>query len=76
MDRTVPDAKPTPAKKPVLLVAAESIVLANGMQETVADVLRERALRHYSEGLRQYLTIRLGSTGKAQKAYLESHGAQ
>jgi len=72
MDRTVPDAKPTPAaKKPVLLVAAESIVLANGMQETVADVLRERALRHYSEGLRQYLTIRLGSTGKAQKAYAE-----
>ncbi len=71
MERTVPDLKPAVMKKPVLLVAAESIVLANGMQETVADVLRERALEHYSEGLRQYLSIRLGSIGKAQRAYAD-----
>ena len=31
-------------QKPVLLVAAESIVLASGMKETVADVLRSRQL--------------------------------
>ena len=31
-------------QKPVLLVAAESIVLASGMKETIADVLRARAV--------------------------------
>lgn len=69
MDRTVPDLEVKPVKKPVLLVAAESIVLANGMLETVADVLRERALTHYGEGIRQYMTIRLGSSAKAARAY-------
>ncbi|MET0287426.1 MAG: protein kinase [Polyangiales bacterium] len=48
-------------RKPALLVAAESIALASGMVETVADVVRTRALRHYGEGLRQYLAIRLQS---------------
>jgi eukaryotic-like serine/threonine-protein kinase len=48
-------------RKPALLVAAESIALASGMVETVADVVRTRALRHYGEGLRQYLAIRLRS---------------
>lgn len=64
-------AQPTaPArKKPVLLVAAESIVIATGMNETVADVLRARALRHYSEALRQYLTIRLESPALANRAF-------
>ncbi len=54
--------------KPVLLVAAESIAMASGMSVTVADVLRARALKHYTEGLRQYLTIRLGSAGMGESA--------
>jgi serine/threonine protein kinase len=58
-------------KKPVLLVAAESIALTAGFGETVADVLRARALSHYSEALRQYLTIRLQSSAAAQDALLE-----
>ncbi len=69
MDRTVPDVEIKPAKKPVLLVAAESIVLANGMLETVADVLRERALTYYGEGIRQYMSIRFGSSARAARAY-------
>ncbi|MDB4974174.1 MAG: serine/threonine protein kinase [Myxococcaceae bacterium] len=56
------------ARKPVLLVAAESIVLASGMLETVADVVRTRALKHYGEGLRQYLAIRLRSPELAERA--------
>jgi hypothetical protein len=55
-------------RKPVLLVAAESIALASGMVETVADVVRTRALRHYGEGLRQYLAIQLRSAGLAERA--------
>jgi tRNA A-37 threonylcarbamoyl transferase component Bud32 len=55
-------------KKPVLLVAAESIAMVSGMGESVADVLRARALRHYSEGLRQYLAIRLRSMPAAERA--------
>lgn len=66
MDCTVPDVK-----KPVLLVAAESIALSTGMGETVADVLRDRALRHYREGLRQYLSIRLGGNGAGERALYE-----
>jgi eukaryotic-like serine/threonine-protein kinase len=58
-----------PAKrKPALLVAAESIALASGMVETVADVVRTRALRHYGEGLRQYLSIRLQSQVLGERA--------
>ena len=59
------------ARKPVLLVAAESIVLASGMVETVADVVRTRALKHYGEGLRQYLAIRLRSAATAELAMAE-----
>ncbi len=55
-------------RKPALLVAAESIALASGMMETVADVVRTRALRHYGEGLRQYLTIRLQSVAFGERA--------
>jgi serine/threonine protein kinase len=58
-------------KKPVLLVAAESIAVATGMGETVADVLRAGALRHYNEALRQYLTIRLESAALADGAFNE-----
>lgn len=56
-------------RKPVLLVAAESIALASGMVETVADVVRTRALRHYGEGLRQYLTIQLRSAQLGERAF-------
>ncbi|MDB4990375.1 MAG: serine/threonine protein kinase [Myxococcaceae bacterium] len=56
------------ARKPVLLVAAESIALASGMLETVADVVRTRALKHYGEGLRQYLAIHLRSADQAEHA--------
>jgi eukaryotic-like serine/threonine-protein kinase len=55
-------------RKAVLLVAAESIALASGMMETVADVVRTRAMRHYGEGLRQYLAIQLGSCSLADRA--------
>jgi serine/threonine protein kinase len=55
-------------KKPVLLVAAESIALASCVHETVADVVFQRALKHYTEGLRQYLAIRLRSTSAAEQA--------
>jgi serine/threonine protein kinase len=55
-------------RKPALLVAAESIALASGMVETVADVVRTRALRHYGEGLRQYLAIRLHSVVVGDRA--------
>jgi eukaryotic-like serine/threonine-protein kinase len=58
-------------QKPALMVAAESIALASGMVETVADVVRKRALQHYGEGLRQYLAIRLRSTTLADRALLE-----
>src|SRR5262245_48070784 len=60
-------------QKPVLLVAAESIVLASGMKETIADVLRARAVEHYRPGMRQYLAIRLGwrARGDAVLADLE-----
>ncbi len=58
-------------RKPALLVAAESIAIASGMTLTVADVLRARALEHYTESLRQYLAIRLGSQGAAQQALEE-----
>src|ERR1700709_1587642 len=59
------------ARKPVLLVAAESIALASGMMETVADVVRTRALKHYGEGLRQYLAIQLRSAELAERALSE-----
>lgn len=65
------DNTSTPGQKPVLLVAAESIAIASGMSMTVADVLRARALKHYSEGLRQYLSIRLGSASAGEQALHE-----
>lgn len=58
-------------KKPVLLVAAESIAVASGMCETVADVLRARALKHYTEALRQYLSVRLSNTLLADQAMID-----
>lgn len=55
-------------KKPVLLVAAESLALSSGMIETVADVVQKRALKHYGEGLRQHFTIRLRSAQLGERA--------
>ncbi len=60
-----------PSPKPVLLVAAESIAVACGMSMTVADVMRVRALKHYAEGLRQYMSIRLGSLSAGEQAMSE-----
>jgi len=60
------------ARKPALLVAAESIV-ATGMVGTVGDVVRTRALTHYGEGLRQYLTIHLRSSVLAARALVALH---
>ncbi|MET0343472.1 MAG: protein kinase [Polyangiales bacterium] len=57
-------------KKAVLLVAAESLALASGMVETVADVVRTRALKHYGEGLRQHVAIRLRSHALADEVLL------
>ena len=48
-----------------LTQAAASIALSNGQPQTIVDVLHGRAFRYYSEGLRQYLAIRTGSTDRA-----------
>ncbi|MEM9071396.1 MAG: protein kinase [Myxococcota bacterium] len=50
----------------VLTRAAQSI--ADGRPHTVVDVLHHRALKHYAEGLRQYLVLRLGATSAAVRA--------
>jgi serine/threonine protein kinase len=39
-----------------------------GLDETAASVLHARAFRHFAEGVRQYLAIRLGSTEAADIA--------
>ena len=50
-----------------LTQAAASIALAHGQPQTIVDVLHGRAFRYYAEGLRQYLTIRTGSSERADK---------
>lgn len=55
----------------ILDLAARSIAAAAGSSETVADVLHGRALRHYEEGLTQYLAIRLGGAAAAARALAE-----
>lgn len=37
----------------------------SGLEETVASLLHARAFRHFAEGLRQYLAVRVGSTEAA-----------
>ena len=55
-----------PAKNGAALTqAAASIALAQGQPQTIVDVLHGRAFRFYSEGIRQYLAIRTGSTDRA-----------
>jgi len=63
----------TPGTAPLLLTrAAHSIAVsqtqASGRAHTIVDVLHGRAMRHYAEGLRQYLAIRLGGTEAAERA--------
>lgn len=63
-------SKPNPPVKangtrPILELAAQSIADAGGASGTVVDVIHGRAFRHYAEGLRQYLTVRLGSPEEA-----------
>lgn len=48
-----------------LAQAAASIALSQGQPQTIVDVLHGRAFRFYSEGIRQYLAIRTGSTERA-----------
>jgi serine/threonine protein kinase len=48
-----------------LTQAAASIALSQGQPQTIVDVLHGRAFRFYSEGIRQYLAIRTGSTKRA-----------
>ncbi|MCU0671350.1 MAG: protein kinase [Myxococcota bacterium] len=52
---------------PLLLRAARSVAAA-GRAHTVVDVLHARALRHYAEGLEQFLALRLGSVDAAELA--------
>jgi hypothetical protein len=52
---------------PLLLRAARSVA-AQGRAHTVVDVLHARALRHYAEGLEQFLALRLGSVDAAELA--------
>ena len=57
--------RPTGNGGAALTQAAASIALAQGQPQTIVDVLHGRAFRYYAEGLRQYLSIRTGSTERA-----------
>ena len=53
--------RPLERGRAALTQAAASIAISKGQPQTVVDVLHGRAFRYYSEGLRQYLSIRTGS---------------
>ncbi|QQR88567.1 MAG: protein kinase [Myxococcales bacterium] len=53
--------------------AAQSMVAGEGHSETVMDVLHARAMRHFGDGLRQYLTVRLADAAMAEHIYNEVH---
>ncbi len=59
--------RPLDKRGAALTQAAASIALSRGQPQTVVDVLHGRAFRFYSEGLRQYLAIRTGSTERADQ---------
>jgi eukaryotic-like serine/threonine-protein kinase len=59
---------PTQPTQALLTVAARSIAAASGA--AVPDLVRDRALRHYGEALRQYLTIRVGSRTRGSRAWM------
>lgn len=54
--------------KGTLLLAAKRAAAVSPTAGTVKDVLEHHALGHYAEGLRQYLTIRLGSVERGLEA--------
>jgi len=56
------------ATKGTLLLAARRAAAVSPTAGTVKDVLEHHALGHYAEGLRQYLTIRLGSVERGLDA--------
>ena len=56
------------ATKGTLLLAARRAAAVSPTAGTVRDVLEHHALGHYAEGLRQYLTIRLGSVERGLDA--------
>ena len=57
--------------RPLLELAAESIAQTSGVAETVVDVIHGRAFRHYAEGLRQYVSIRLRDSGQGPRVLRE-----
>jgi hypothetical protein len=57
--------------RPVLEQAARSIALVSGVAETVIDLVHGRAFRHYAEGLRQYIAIRIGDSIAARAVVRE-----
>ena len=64
-------------RQTALSVASRSIATRMGVAETVVDVLRERALRHFAEGLRQYMAIRVGDADRARRlAEAHAHGGK
>ena len=54
--------------QPLFAMAAQTVAEVSGLTETAAALIHGKALRHYAEGLRQYLAIRLGSTGEGNRA--------
>ncbi|MFW5875560.1 MAG: protein kinase domain-containing protein [Myxococcota bacterium] len=73
MTTAPPQRQPT---QPILTVAARSIAMAAGAP--LGELMRERALRCYAEGVRQYLAIRTGSPTRAQRAWerVRAQGAE
>jgi hypothetical protein len=65
------DEQHEPAPRPLLELAARSIAQVSGVAETVIDVLHGKAFRHYAEGLRQYVAIRLADPRKAPEILRE-----
>ncbi len=57
------------ATQATLVLAAKKLAEVSPTAGTVEDVLEGRILGHYAEGLRQYLTIRLGSDEAAKEAF-------
>ena len=57
------------SKTGTLLRAAQAISEVSPTAGTVQDVLEGRVLGHYAEGLKQYLSIRLGNTERGAEAF-------
>lgn len=53
--------------------AAESMVAGEGVGPTGTGVLQDRAIRHFGEGIRQYLMVRLAQPTLAEQVYNEVH---